>query len=248
MKISGKVVGGKGKGKRLGFPTANILLEKEIESGIYAGSVMANNKKFKAGIFVSPDKKLLEVHLIGFSGDLYDKEIEVEIGKKIREVMKFESDGELKRQIKKDIKIITRECGANEKRISANDLVYPELSYKLVGLAMEVHNELGNIYQEKHYQKLFEERLKKIGMTYEKEKQMVVKTKDNYEIGEFFADFIVDNKILLEFKRVNYIHYNDIKQVMRYLDATGLKLGIIINFKLNKLQYKRIVNPRISSY
>ena len=85
-------------------------------------------------------------------------------------------------------------------------------------------------------------------MPYEKERQMVVKTKDNSEIGEFFADFVIDNKILLEFKRVNFIHYNDVKQVLRYLDATGLKLGIIINFKLNKLQYKRIVNPRVRLY
>jgi GxxExxY protein len=138
---------------------------------------------------------------------------------------------------------------ANEKRIGANsDLVYPELSYQLVGLAMEVHNELGNIYQEKHYQKLFEEKLKKLGIPYEKEKQMLIKTRDNSEIGEFFADFIVDNKVLLEFKRVNFIHYNDIKQVLRYLDAAKLKLGIVLNFKLNKLQYRRVINPRISSY
>jgi len=143
--------------------------------------------------------------------------------------------------------IKTREYGTNEKQTIANkDLVYPELSYQLVGLAMKVHNELGNIYQEKHYQKLFEEKLKKLGISYEKERQMTIKTKDNCEIGEFFADFIVDKKILLEFKRVNFIHYNDIKQVLRYLDAAKLKLGIIINFKLNKLQYRRVINPRIS--
>jgi len=125
------------------------------------------------------------------------------------------------------------------------ELVYPEESYKIVGIAMEIHRKLGNIYQEKHYQKVFEEKLRRLEIPFEKEKQIKVKTDDNLEIGEFFVDFIVDNKILLEFKRVNFIHYNDIKQVLRYLDATKLKLGIIINFKLNNLQYKRIVNPRI---
>jgi len=127
-------------------------------------------------------------------------------------------------------------------------LAYPELSYQIVGLAMEIHNKLGNIYQEKHYQKVFEEKLKQLKVPYEKEKKIIAKTDNGCEIGEFSADFVVDNKILLEFKRVNFIHYNDIKQVLRHLDATGLKLGIIINFKLNRLQYKRVINPCISSY
>lgn len=104
--ISGKVVQGKGKGKKLGFPTANIELENEIESGIYAGVVVANGKKYRVGIFVGKDAKLLEAHLIGFSGDLYGKEIEVEIGEKIRGVMKFGNDEELKKQIRKDSEVI----------------------------------------------------------------------------------------------------------------------------------------------
>lgn len=126
-----------------------------------------------------------------------------------------------------------------------NELIYPEESYKIIGIAMEIHRNLGNIYQEKHYQKAFEEKLKKLGIPFDREKRITVKTKDNCEIGDFLVDFIVYNKILLEFKRVNFIHYNDIKQILRYLDATNLKLGIIINFKLKRLQYRRIINPRV---
>jgi GxxExxY protein len=128
--------------------------------------------------------------------------------------------------------------------MGTNELVYSEESYKIIGIAMEIHRKLGNNYQEKHYQKVFEGKLKKLDIPFEKEKKILAKTDDGLEIGEFFIDFVVYDKILLEFKRVNYIHYNDIKQVLRYLDATNLKLGIIINFKLNNLQYKRIVNPR----
>lgn len=124
------------------------------------------------------------------------------------------------------------------------ELVYPKESYEIIGIAMEIHRKLGNIYQEKHYQKVFEEKLKKLGIPFEKEEKIIAKTDDGLEIGEFFIDFVVYDKILLEFKRVNFIHYNDVKQVLRYLDATGLKLGIIINFKLNQLQYKRVVNPK----
>jgi GxxExxY protein len=128
------------------------------------------------------------------------------------------------------------------------ELVYPEESYELIGLAMEIHRNLGNIFQEKHYQKVFEEKLKKRGIPFQREVRVIAKTEDGCEIGEFFMDFVVYDKIILEFKRINLISYNDIKQVLRYLDVAGLKLGIIINFKLNRLQYKRVINPRIISY
>jgi riboflavin kinase/FMN adenylyltransferase len=104
--IRGKVIEGKKKGKTLGFPTANVVLTAPIESGVYAGSVIVEGQEFKAGIFVSPDGELLEAYIIDFSGDLYGKEIEVRISKKIRDVRKFENNEELKEQIKKDISII----------------------------------------------------------------------------------------------------------------------------------------------
>ncbi|TSA46056.1 FMN adenylyltransferase [bacterium] len=106
--IFGKVVRGKSKGKILGFPTANINLDgnDKIESGVYAGSVKVGDKTYKAGIFVNSDGALLEAHIIGFSGDLYGKEIEVEIREKMRDIIKFKSEEALKRQIKKDIEFI----------------------------------------------------------------------------------------------------------------------------------------------
>ncbi|KKR21190.1 MAG: hypothetical protein UT50_C0011G0007 [Candidatus Moranbacteria bacterium GW2011_GWA2_39_41] len=126
--------------------------------------------------------------------------------------------------------------------MKTKDLVFPKESYQIIGIAMEIHSELGNIYQEINYQRVFEEKLRKLDIAFEREKKVIVKTKDGCEVGEFKIDFIVDNKVLLEFKRVNFIHFNDTKQVLRYLKATNLKLGIIINFKLNRLQYKRIIN------
>lgn len=104
--ISGKVIKGKEKGKALGFPTANIKLKDKIESGVYAGMVNAEGKEYPAGVFVNLEEKLLEAHLIGFSGDLYEREIEIEIGEKMRDVIKFENDAELINQIKKDIAVI----------------------------------------------------------------------------------------------------------------------------------------------
>jgi riboflavin kinase / FMN adenylyltransferase len=106
IQISGKVIQGKRKGKGLGFPTINIELAEKIESGVYEGSVRASDKNYKAGIFVNKEGTLLEAHLVGFSGDLYGEEIEIELGNKIREVIKFESEEKLKEQIKKDIETI----------------------------------------------------------------------------------------------------------------------------------------------
>jgi riboflavin kinase / FMN adenylyltransferase len=104
--ISGKVIRGKSKGKKIGFPTINIKPKEKIESGVYVGSVRVGDKNYKSGIFVNLDGTLLEAHVIGFSGDLYGKEIEVELVRRIRGVIKFENDDELKKQIKMDIENI----------------------------------------------------------------------------------------------------------------------------------------------
>jgi len=81
-------------------------LDKELESGVYEGKALLNGKEYKAGVFISPDRKLLEAHLIGFSGDLYGEEIKIEIGGRARDIMKFENDEDLKKQIKGDIENI----------------------------------------------------------------------------------------------------------------------------------------------
>jgi riboflavin kinase / FMN adenylyltransferase len=111
MKIKGLVIKGKNKGKKLGFPTANLALEADFEakSGVYAGRVCFDGKSYKSAIFIGKEGNILEAHILDFSGDLYGKEIEVEIGKKIREVKKFNSDKELQEQIREDIKICSRE-------------------------------------------------------------------------------------------------------------------------------------------
>lgn len=102
-KITGIVVEGKKLGRSLGFPTANVKLRERLESGIYAGFVALEGKKRVSAIFISADEPLLEAHILDFEGDLYGKEIEVEILDKIRDSVKFESEDKLIEQIKLDI-------------------------------------------------------------------------------------------------------------------------------------------------
>lgn len=121
-------------------------------------------------------------------------------------------------------------------------LVYPELSYLLMGLFYKIHNELGPSYQEKHYQRAIELKLKKNDIKYKREKEIELPYEDG-SFGKFYTDFIIEDKIIIEVKKSRFITHEDTKQLYRYLKATGIKLGIIVNFgRQDKLQYKRIIN------
>lgn len=121
IELTGKVVNGKKFGRILGFPTANldrrqyVRQELNIKFGIWAGSVVLQTTNYKlqtflAAIVIGPiDKKDLpkiEVHIIGFSGNLYGKKITITLKKYIRPFKKYKNIEGLKKQIHKDIKNI----------------------------------------------------------------------------------------------------------------------------------------------
>ena len=122
-------------------------------------------------------------------------------------------------------------------------IVYPEESYKIMGVLFEAHNKLGTKYQEKHYQRAVETKFIEYNIPHKKEVEVKINF-GNRELGTFFLDFVVFNKVILELKKVNFISRDDIKQALRYLDAMKLKLCILANFKYKKLEYKRIINPK----
>lgn len=121
------------------------------------------------------------------------------------------------------------------------ELVYPELSYKIVGILFDVHNSLGGGLPEKHYQKALEVAFKQNNLRYQRE--FLVPIKYNGEnIGRFFADFLVDDKIIIETKKGDKFYKKDTEQIFSYLKATDKKLGLLVNFGNRDLKYKRIVN------
>ena len=124
------------------------------------------------------------------------------------------------------------------------ELIYPELSYIMMGILFEVHNKLGTKYQEKHYQRAIEIKLKELKISYQKEAKVDINF-GKEKIGKLFVDFVVDNKIVLEIKKVPKITRDHIKQVLRYLNSLNLKLGIVVNFQHQKLEYIRVLNSRI---
>ncbi len=106
--FAGEVVHGQKEGRKLGFPTANVEFFGELGEGVYVGWAIVEGKKHKAGIVYRKGTIILEAHILDFSGDIYGKKIELEIGEKIREIMNFKTDDELILQIKKDIELIKK--------------------------------------------------------------------------------------------------------------------------------------------
>lgn len=114
--IKGTVIHGKELGRNIGFPTANLLVDRSltINNGVYAARISLNGHTYGALVNIgytptvpTQRQRLLEAHLLNFSGDLYDKELQVELVAFIRPEQKFASIDALRQQIEQDkIKII----------------------------------------------------------------------------------------------------------------------------------------------
>ncbi len=125
-----------------------------------------------------------------------------------------------------------------------NTLVFPELSYQVVGAAFDVFNELGWGYKEKVYEQALLLELQKFRLPIRSQVYIPLQYKENI-IGKFFADIIVDDKILIELKIVSQLGYVHIKQIYPYLKAARFKLGILIYFTKDGVKYRRILNPEV---
>src|SRR3989337_4426829 len=120
-------------------------------------------------------------------------------------------------------------------------ILYEDLSYKIIGLAMEVHRKLGYGFLEKVYENALMLLLRRGGI--EAKQQAPIKVYFEGEVvGEYFADILVEDKIILELKVLEKITDVHIAQALNYLKATGLELAIILNFGKRKLEYERLIN------
>ena len=121
-------------------------------------------------------------------------------------------------------------------------IIHKELSYKIVGILFEVFNELGYGYQEKIYEKAIAECFIKDSMEYKRQVSYKVIFK-NKEVGRYYLDFLVEDKIILELKRGEHFSKNNINQVKGYLKATNLKLAILANYTSKGVKILRVLNP-----
>jgi len=122
-----------------------------------------------------------------------------------------------------------------------DDLLYKELSYKIVGVLFNVFNELGYGYQEKYYQKAIEQSFNLARIKYKKQISFKLAYKGKI-IGLYRLDFLIEDKIVLELKVGKRFAKNDFDQVKGYLQATNKNLALLVNFTPKGVNFFRVVN------
>ena len=120
-------------------------------------------------------------------------------------------------------------------------LIHGDLSYKIIGIVFDVYNTIGSCYNEKYIQGAIAAGMDSLKIKYKKEVQVPLIYKDK-QVGNYYLDFLVDNKIILEIKRGNRLSRKDFEQVKSYLRVLKLKLGILILFSDTKVKFVRVLN------
>ena len=118
---------------------------------------------------------------------------------------------------------------------------YKTLTAAILNASFEVSNELGNGFLESVYEKALLLALQEKGLKAEAQVSLKVKFRDHV-VGDFYADIIVEDQVLLELKTVKALASEHIAQVLNYLKATDLQVGLLINFGNRKLEYRRFNN------
>ena len=117
-----------------------------------------------------------------------------------------------------------------------------EITYKIIGCAMKVHNTLGNGFQEVIYQRCLAIEFNKIGLTYGREVEQTIFYEGN-EVGTRRADFVVERQIVVEIKAVINLEDVHLAQAKNYVVAYDFSVGLLINFGSTSLQYKKVFHP-----
>ncbi|MEQ1732963.1 MAG: GxxExxY protein [Bacteroidia bacterium] len=120
-------------------------------------------------------------------------------------------------------------------------IIYKEESYLIIGICMEVHNNLGAGFSEIVYKDALEYEFTKAGIQFEREKMYEVNYKGIILKHKFYADFVINDTIILEVKGVTNIVDEFVAQAINYLKVSHNSLALIVNFGELKLNYKRIV-------
>ena len=115
------------------------------------------------------------------------------------------------------------------------------VSEKIIGAAYKVSNTLGAGFLEKVYENALAHQLRKDRMKIEQQKPIKV-FYDDVVVGDYFADLIVEGIVIVELKTARRIENIHLAQTLNYLKATGLTLGLILNFGKPRVEIKRVVN------
>ena len=120
-------------------------------------------------------------------------------------------------------------------------LLYQELTEKILKACNRVHNELGCGFLEKVYQEALAIQMMEMGIAFEREKHLPITYHGKILKCDFYADFVVENKVIVELKAVTEMNPIFEAQIINYLKASGIKVGLLINFGVSHLQIKRLI-------
>ena len=121
------------------------------------------------------------------------------------------------------------------------ELIYKDEAFKIIGCCMEVHRELGKGHGEVIYKDALEIEFQRQGIPFKREQEFKLTYKGVILPHKYFADFVVMDKIILEAKAIECLTDSHVKQTLNYLAASKLKLGLLVNFGEDSLNYKRVV-------
>lgn len=125
--------------------------------------------------------------------------------------------------------------------LKRKDLLYPDISYRIIGCAFDVYNNLGGGHHERFYQRALSKAFQENGLEHKEQVYFPLRYHDKI-VGRQFLDFIVEGKIVVEIKKGGRYSKRHIDQVLEYLKLSKIKLAILINFDNQAVSFKRIVN------
>ena len=120
-------------------------------------------------------------------------------------------------------------------------MLYSDLTRTIIGCAFEVQNELGSGFLESVYEKAITIALSERGIRAQQQAPISVNFR-GHSVGDFYADLFVDGKVIVELKAVAALTPQHQAQLINYLKATGIQIGLLINFGNPKLEYRRLTS------
>lgn len=124
-----------------------------------------------------------------------------------------------------------------------NEYKHSEITAKIIGCAMKVHQRMRNGYQEIIYQRCLCIEFDREGIKYQQEMEMPI-FYDGIHVGKRRVDFLIEEKVVLEIKAVSELTDSYLAQALNYLEALNLETGLLLNFGAKSLEIKRIVNGK----
>lgn len=121
------------------------------------------------------------------------------------------------------------------------NIIYPQEVFEIVSIAFDVWNKVGFGHKESFYEKAVAEMFQKKNKKFKEQVRCKVKL-GNRDLGMYIFDFIYEDKIVIELKQGEIFSKSNINQIYAYLKATGLSLGLLVNFTRKGVKFKRIVN------